>query len=266
MNRAGAQLPPEVADKIGPFYVYVLIDPRDNSIFYVGKGTGRRLLAHGQEAHMKQDLGPRSDKVKRIKEIRSIGYEPRIDIIRHGLDEDDAFLVESALIASLPTLTNVVSGHGASQGRLPLNELVRRIGATPIEPGAPPVLLIRLGPWQNETTEMEPSAFRKGHGYRDGISLHELADATRGWWRVDPTRVKRGHIRYAVAVYEGVTRGILVIGDWITRDDGRRAFIATPVTSGSIFNQWIGPLGRRIGFSQGNQNPVSYWPPRTTEQ
>ncbi|SVD19550.1 uncharacterized protein METZ01_LOCUS372404, partial [marine metagenome] len=36
------------------------------------------------------------------------------------------------------------------------------------------------------------------------------------------------------AVYEGVTRGILVIGDWITRDDGCRAFIATPVTSGGV--------------------------------
>ena len=51
-------LPPEVAERLGPYYVYALIDPRDDSIFYVGKGTGLRLLSHGQEALLKADPGP----------------------------------------------------------------------------------------------------------------------------------------------------------------------------------------------------------------
>ena len=38
-------LPPEVAERLGPYYVYALIDPRDDSIFYIGKGTGLRLLS-----------------------------------------------------------------------------------------------------------------------------------------------------------------------------------------------------------------------------
>jgi len=40
-------LPPEVAERLGPFYVYLLVDPRTDRPFYVGKGTGQRLLAHG---------------------------------------------------------------------------------------------------------------------------------------------------------------------------------------------------------------------------
>ena len=43
-------LPPEVAERMGPFYVYALVDPRDDAVFYVGKGTGQRLLSHGREA------------------------------------------------------------------------------------------------------------------------------------------------------------------------------------------------------------------------
>ncbi len=44
------RLPPEVAERIGPFYVYLLVDPRNGEVFYVGKGTGARPLAHGVEA------------------------------------------------------------------------------------------------------------------------------------------------------------------------------------------------------------------------
>lgn len=32
------------------YYVYILIDPRDNKIFYVGKGYGNRVFFHINEA------------------------------------------------------------------------------------------------------------------------------------------------------------------------------------------------------------------------
>ena len=32
------------------YYFYALVDPRDNRIFYVGKGTGNRVYQHAQAA------------------------------------------------------------------------------------------------------------------------------------------------------------------------------------------------------------------------
>ena len=43
-------LPREAAEHLGPYYVYVLVDPTDESVFYVGEGSKQRLLAHGREA------------------------------------------------------------------------------------------------------------------------------------------------------------------------------------------------------------------------
>jgi len=45
-------LPREVARQLGPYYIYVFIDLRDNTIFYVGEGTGARPLAHAKTADL----------------------------------------------------------------------------------------------------------------------------------------------------------------------------------------------------------------------
>jgi hypothetical protein len=48
MSAARPLLPREVAKRLGPYYVYILRYPlRWNTPFYVGKGTGDRLLQHG---------------------------------------------------------------------------------------------------------------------------------------------------------------------------------------------------------------------------
>ena len=93
-----SKLPRSVARRIGPYYVYALVDPRDDAIFYVGKGTGRRLLSHGRAADLSDPAGRSSAKLDRIRAIRAAGLEPRIDVIRHGLDERSALTIEAALI------------------------------------------------------------------------------------------------------------------------------------------------------------------------
>lgn len=83
------RIPPEVAHRLG-HYVYLYIDPRNEQPFYVGKGQGGRALSHLSEA-------AESRKCARIAELRAEGKEPRVDILAHGLrDEETAFrIVES---------------------------------------------------------------------------------------------------------------------------------------------------------------------------
>src|SRR5690242_15533425 len=105
-------LPPEVARALGPFYVYVLTDPRTNQVFYVGKGTRDRLVSHineGVDGELRTIRG-QSAKRARVREIRASGAEPVLEVVRRGLSSNEAFLVESALIDCVPGLTNAVGG------------------------------------------------------------------------------------------------------------------------------------------------------------
>ena len=72
------------------------VDPRSAEIFYVGKGTSERLLHHGREADFAADGRAGSAKVRRIREIRASGMEARHDVVRQGLSEPEALLVEAA--------------------------------------------------------------------------------------------------------------------------------------------------------------------------
>lgn len=77
------------------YYVYCLVDPRDNRIFYVGKGRGNRVFEHVQEA-LRECGGTSKD--ERIRDIERCGLHVRFYIVRHRLSEEEAYLVESALI------------------------------------------------------------------------------------------------------------------------------------------------------------------------
>lgn len=255
-----SDLPLEVAERLGPYYVYALVDPTDESVFYVGKGSRRRLLAHGREADLAADARSSSGKLSHIRAIREAGYEPRVDVVRHGLDESQALLVEAALIDALEGLTNANEGHGAEYGRQPLSEYVGRYGAPLVAADAPAVVLIRVGRWKEVVEEMEPGVWRHGNGHRPGITQQELLDSARGWWKISPTSIQRRGIRHAVAVYDGVTRLVMEIGDWTQREDLRRAFTATPVLDGPMFDAWLGPLGKRVAFTAASRNPIAYWP------
>lgn len=253
-------LPPEAAERLGPFYVYVLVDPTSDGIFYVGKGSRQRLLQHGREADLTTGESARSAKVQRIRDLRAAGYEPRIDVVRHGLSEEQAFAIEAALIDCVPGLCNVATGHGANRGREELTEYVVRYGATPVPADAPPAVLIRIGRWKDLPEQIEPGVQRSGNGYRPEMSRQELVDATRAWWKISPRSVARRGVEHAVAVHAGVTRAVMRIGDWTQRDDLRWAFAAELVESGPVHDAWIGDVGRRVEFVSSAQNPIIYWP------
>src|SRR4029077_632838 len=92
-------------------YVYRLIDPRNGTTFYVGRGRGNRVFAHVATSLDPSDSNEDTDlKLGTIRAIRNAGFEVQHVIHRHGMDEKTAAEVEAALIDAYPGLTNLAKG------------------------------------------------------------------------------------------------------------------------------------------------------------
>lgn len=60
----------------------------------------------------------------------------------------------------------------------------------------------------------------------------------------------------------GVTKLVLRIGDqWTQRVDDRWCFAAELEDDADLNGIWIGPRGRRIPFTRGDQSAIRYWIP-----
>ncbi len=181
-------IPIEVAEQLGHF-VYLLVDPRDSKIQYIGKGTGNRPLAHLSDTND-------SKKVGWINELKNIGKSPIIEILRYNLTKDEAFAVEAAAIdiIGLKNLKNEVLGHHSTQyGRMNLDEVRSRLSAEDAEIDDP-VILVRI----NRT-------------FKSGMDIDDLYEITRGVWKMGERRNKA---KFAFAVYRGIVRGVFKIDAW----------------------------------------------------
>lgn len=96
------------------YYVYAYFDPRNYELFYVGKGKGDRKNAHLRD---KADTAM----ARRIADIRrATGRDPIIKVVAANLTEDQAYLVEKALIWRFgKPLTNLSGGKYAANFRPP---------------------------------------------------------------------------------------------------------------------------------------------------
>jgi hypothetical protein len=93
-DRGGA-FSPDVSAKLKS-YVYLLVDPRTGRPFYVGRGRNDRCFRHVRAARAGADRQAKYPMLERIREIESGERAVRIDILRHGLNPDEALLVEAA--------------------------------------------------------------------------------------------------------------------------------------------------------------------------
>jgi hypothetical protein len=102
-------------------YVYAYYDPRNFKVFYIGKGIGKRKIAHLSDKAI-------SEKTKIIKEIRGERLEPIIRVLAKDLTSDQALLVEKTIIwANYESLSNASTGAAFSSNFRPNNTLHKDI-------------------------------------------------------------------------------------------------------------------------------------------
>ena len=216
----------------------------------MGKSPGGRCFSHLDEAHRTtRDSKGDYEKLAAIRDIEDTGHEVHIDILRHGLTEDEAFHVESAAIELLgfSDLTNRVVGHGTDEvGRMGVDDVNAQYGAVPVDfDPSHKVILIRS------------RRFRKVNGE------DALYEATRVWWKVGSRRLKAD---YAMAVHGGVVRAVYKIDGWIkpTEEDiaeapnrlGRYGFVGH--VDSKMEERYLFADVTALLPPQGGMNPIRY--------
>jgi hypothetical protein len=111
----GDNFPMHTFESIAVWYVYVLVDPRDEEPFYVGKGRGARMHHHEKESF----AGVCSEKCNKINDIHAAGLKIIKKQLAFFWEERAALDFERDLISEigLHRLTNVVPGGGAEQAK-----------------------------------------------------------------------------------------------------------------------------------------------------
>lgn len=249
-------------------YVYALTDP-EHRIFYVGKGQGNRVFQHIDEVRQLMDRDPDGSLIQadpddggdngiglkklKIAELLNAGKQPGMYIIREGLTDEQALLIEAALISVLDwqlgdSLTNAVAGHGAAHFGL---KTVEELEATKGEP-------FRLADLNISAAE-EVIAINVNRQWREVVTgMATLLDVSKGSWRLSRTRA--GNCRYAVVHANGIVRGVFKLKGWTGPDaEGRYTFEAegSAPMEGSQFSQKNASSLFGVAGS-GSQNPVRY--------
>jgi len=225
-------------EKLG-YYVYLLIDPRNNKVFYVGKGKGNRINQHLLGAMNNKNL--ETEKIKEIKEIQNSGLEVNHSVLRHGLTEKEAFEIESAIIDFIGKneLTNLVKGHSSEdRGLMKLKDIKIKYEAEDVVIKEP-LLLININ-----------------NLYRRDMTRKELYNATRKSWRINIKR--NSNIKIACSVYKGIIREVFSVKKWLPSPEikGRYMFQGK-IAPENIRNLYINK-SVSIYWKKGSQNPIKY--------
>lgn len=183
------------------FYVYALADPRDDRVFYIGKGAGNRVFNH--EIESGKHLGSEKQKLKTIRAIEKSGLSVKRIIVNWGLSESEAFAAEAALINLMNftgalQLTNEVAGHHVHTA-MTVEEFEAVHGAVPLkaEDIKHSVLVIKINKL-----------------YRRGMSEVELYDTVRGFWAASLKSIEARKVRYVFGVYNGLIVAVYQPDEW----------------------------------------------------
>lgn len=245
---------PDVQEKL-KFYVYCLVDPRNDETFYIGKGRKNRVFNHANAVDLdtfyanaeNKDFKKTKDnedpaKIQKIKEIQAAGKKVEHIILRWGMDEPTALEVEAALIdfVGVEKLTNSVRGHDTDRGRTTAEELQIQHGATIFD--------------YNPDDPNQKFILIKITDYSINLCGGNIYEAVRRSWKININIANK--YPYVLAVKNGIVRGVYKKKMW--KKTGERAeFIGedAPEEIKQIF------LNKRIPenfVGKGSQNPLRY--------
>lgn len=247
------EIPRSMASQLG-YYVYLYQDPDTGKALYVGKGKGGRILAH-------LSADGECEKGQAMRRLRESGKSPLLKFVRHGLTEEAALHVESALIdvIGLHNLTNKVAGHGSSSMGIMSFDQLRTKFATEDVVIRDPILMIRI-----------PRVFRYD------MSSIELLEATCGTWKIGK---RREGVSYVLAVHDEVVQEVYNVSSWRpagTREyttrkfekhsSERWEFDGSVVPEGSVRDRYLHKSVKNH-FAKGSQNPIRYgFPDGSTDE
>ena len=239
-------------------YVYALIDPRDNKIFYIGKGITNRVFSHINEAI----INPKeTEKLQTIREIKNSNQKVKHFIIRHGLEENEAILLESVLIdfltfkdfAEIAKITNIASGHYSFIHGIKTAEeceILYNCEELKRENVKHKIIVINI----NKSFDNKRNRKNNNLVY----SRPNIYEATRGWWVLDNRRAKSSE--YVCAEYGGIIRAIFKPEKWLqdieNRGVKRWGFEGTEVSDNEILELY---MNKAVSKIQGTANPIRYF-------
>lgn len=232
-------------------YVYLLIDRKNQEIFYVGKGKDNRLYNHTYEA-LKEYIENDSKKIQRIKDLNETG-EIDYFILKHGISEPEALMLEAAIIdllkndrfKSLHNLTNKNRGFHYDTGLMSDSDILEKYsrGELDINNLKHNILVINI----NKTRKND-----------------DIYEAVRKFWRIDVNRARK--MDYVLAENNGAILGVFKVTEWKYADkDGnettkenayRKFFEGKEVTEPEILDLY---LYKRVKKIHGAQNPIRYY-------
>ncbi|MDG2465723.1 MAG: hypothetical protein P8N97_00730 [Alphaproteobacteria bacterium] len=226
-------------------YVYALKDSEEKYPFYISRGIEDRMFAHETEARELHDC-----KSKKIREIMDEGKEIEYFILKHGLSEDEAILVESTMIDYAKffhtTLTNENNGDDSdSSGLMTLDEFYSR---NPIE-----------------TLKNIPEGFvviNINNRYKRNCSQDEIYEFANESWKIAKDRIgdlSNPHIKYVLAEYKQSIVGVFAVESWYECPDSngkmRYGFNRKMNLDNNIKVQFI---NKRFPKKGGQANPIAY--------
>lgn len=181
------------------YYVYVLLDPKDNKPFYVGKGINNRVFNH-LDCALTDNIDTSTAKYDKIRELVNNGQTVKHVIVRHGLTESEAFQIEATLIDTLKycgiLLSNLVGGHNSiEKGLMTSEEIIRLYNAQPLDKIETDSVLININKSYKRSNGSDP-----------------IYHATKETWLISEWRLPQ--IKYVLSEYKGLIVEVFQVNNW----------------------------------------------------